>query len=141
MHQYSRYITLGSSLFALFCFSLPWAGDLSGIDLANNDGGGFVIVAFISCLVIVVSSLIRIRKKLVIISSSIGLLCLLLLCFSDKLELGIVNFFPFDIRYGVFLTAIGFFLVIASVVDFNKLNGPIESNDVEDGMDTQGASK
>ena len=129
MKKYTRFITFGCGLFTFFCFSLPWVGELTGIDLANSDNGSFIVLAFIACFVIVISNLIQIPKILIIICSGIGLFCMLLLFLSDRLGLKIVQFFPFNVQYGAFLTAIGFFLTTASVIDFYKTDENSQSND------------
>lgn len=137
MKKFSRFITFGSGLLTFFCFGLPWIDDLSGIELANN--GDFITIAFIASLVIIGTSLIRMSRMLVIISSCIGLYCLFLLFFADGLDISIDGVYSNDIRFGASLTAVGFFLAIAGVLDVSKTKDRSEANDEEeDKTDSQG---
>ncbi len=122
MRNYLSYIPLGSGFFTFFCFSLPWIHDESGIVLANSDDGWLITVAFIASIVIVVNSFIQGTRQVNNISSYIGLLCLIPLFFYRflNLNLEILTSYPVSIRYGVFLTAIGFFCTIVGTINFVK---------------------
>lgn len=120
MKKYVHYIPICSGLFTFFCFGLPWIHDESGIVLANSHDGWLISIAFIASLGIILTCLIRLNRKIIIISSCIGLLCLIPLFFYRflNLNLEILTSFPISIRYGVFLTAIGFFFTIVGTLDF-----------------------
>ncbi len=129
MKKYSRFITFGSGLLSFFSFGLPWIDDTSGIYLANSDAGGFIVISFIVCLVVILTSLIGMSRNLVIVSCCIGLFCLFTLFFGGKLDIVIDGVYSHEIQFGAFLTAVGFFLAIAGVLDLSKTKGSSEAND------------
>lgn len=126
MKKYSRFITFGSGLLTFFCFGLPWIDGSSGIELANH--GNFIIIALIASLVIIGTSLIKMYRMSVIISSSVGLYCLFLLFFADRLDISIDGVHSHDIQFGASLTAVGFFLAIAGVLDLSNNDGSSDTN-------------
>ena len=129
MKQYSRIITLCSGLLSFFCFSLPWVNNDSGIGLVNSDGAAFISIAFVATLVIIGTSLFRLSRGIVVISSCFGLFCILPLFFH----------FPVSVQFGAFLTAVGFFLAIASVLYFPKTeDSSAHDGDEKDETEHQG---
>ena len=139
MKQYPRIITLCSGLLSFFCFSLPWVNNDSGIELVNSDGAAFISVAFVATLVIIGTSLFRLSRGIVVISSCFSLFCILPLFFHDILNLDIVNLSPVSVQFGAFLTAVGFFLAIASVLYFPKTeDSSAHDGDEKDETDHQG---
>lgn len=129
MKKYSRFITFSSGLLTFFSFGLPWIRDASGIDLANSDAGGFIIISFIASLVVILTSLIGMSRILIIVSCCIGLFCLFPLFFGDKLDLDIITSLPIRLKPGLFLAVLGFFLAIAGVLDLSKTKDSSETKD------------
>ena len=141
MKKYSWYIPLVNGLFTFLCFGLPWIHDETGIELTNSGGGGWIVaIAFIASLVIILSSIIRKSRMVILVCSCVGLLCLLPLFFYKNLNLSldILTSFPIDIKYGVFLTAVGFFLTFVGTLDFIQLT---QNSKIDNNEDSQGDEK
>ena len=141
MKKYSRFITLAGGILALLSFALPWEGDYSGVELANNTSHdsnvGFVLIVFIATLMIIVTSLVLNRQSLtkvyiskfiVAVSSSIGIFCFILLFFGERWDIDIYGRSADEIRYGAFLNAIGFILAVVGVWNSPKTLDISETN-------------
>lgn len=97
-----------------------------------DQGSSFVTLAFFASLVIIGSSLLLNRqghlhsfaKVFVFSNACIGFLCFLIVVFSLNLDLKIAGSFNPIIKYGAFLTAVGFVLSVVGVFET-----PILEND------------
>lgn len=101
-------------------------------------GSSFITIAFFMSLIIIGSSLMLNRqgdwhsfaRVFVFIYAGIGLLCFLIVVFSLKLGLEIEGTLNPKIKYGAFLTAIGYILSIAGVLEMpQRLENPITKNE------------
>lgn len=128
-------ILIGFGLFGFLIMFGVFTNDVEEFDY----GSSFVTIAFIVSLVIIGMSLMLNRqdhwhsfsRTFIIINAVIGLCCFLIVVFSLKLDLKIEGTFNPLIKYGAFLTAIGFILAIVGI-----LNYP-ETMDVSESMNEQ----
>lgn len=97
--------------------------NIPGID--SDSGINFIIISFIASLTIICVSIFRLIQKskwkswtsvFVIFSSSVGLICFLILFLGDSLDLKIHRHYLIDPKYGAFLTAVGYILAIVGVL-------------------------
>ena len=92
-------------------------------------GSSFVTIAFMASLIVIgmIPMLNRrdpwqsLSRTLTLFSSSIGFCCFLILFFGLKLNLHIQDLLVSDIRFGAFLTTIGFILAIVGVLETPKI--------------------
>lgn len=106
----------------------------------ENDEISFVVtLAFFASLTIIGSILLLNRQghwlastKVVVLTNAVlGLICFLIVVFSSTFDLEITGSSYPDIKYGAFLTAVGFILSIAGVVEtpiLEKDDGKKEEN-------------
>ncbi len=97
------------------------------IELVNDvdHGSSFITIAFFMSLIMIGVSLLLNRpghwhsfaRTLVLINAGTGLFCFLIVVFSLNLDLEIANTLNPLIKYGAFLTAIGFILSIVGVLE------------------------
>ena len=137
----SMYGMLGRYIagFGIFGFLIMFIG-FPDIVEKSDSGSSFVTIAFIVSLVIIGMSLMLNRqyhwhsfaKVFVIINAVIGLCCFLIVVLSFKLDLKIQGTFNPRIKYGAFLTAIGFILAIVGVLEAPKTSAISESNNEQD---------
>ena len=114
-----RSVLAAIELFFFFILFIVIVDFIDFLDSANT----FVTFAFITSLVVIGMSLLlnpqsrwhSFFKIFVLINAGIGLLCFLIVVFSLKLNLRIAGTLDSDIKYGAFLTAIGFLLSIFGI--------------------------
>lgn len=116
-----RVVIIVFGLFFFLSLLSIFFGELIDVDY----GSSFVTIAFFMSLIIIGTSLMLNRqwhlhslaRKFVFINAGIGLLCFLIVVFSLNLDLKIAGTFNSQIKYGAFLTAIGFILSIFGVLE------------------------
>ena len=129
MKQYSRLITLAGGVLSLFSFAFPWTEGYTGVQLANETSSGsdvgHVLWIFVASWIIIIFSMVfysvvpeKLYKFFISFSSIVGLICFVVLFFSERLELE-----PYidGIHYGAFLSAVGFIIAVVGVMNiYNK---------------------
>ena len=110
MKLYQRFFILGSNIFTLFCFSLPWMNGYSGLAYTQYDEDGIIFIIFIISLIITGFILFWCTRILILVITYLGLFILLIFLF--------VNLD--NIEYGLLLTVAGYILTIAGVRFFPK---------------------
>lgn len=106
-------------------------------------GSSYITVTFFMSLIITGTSLLLDRqghlhsfaKVFVFINAVIGLFCFLIVVFSLNLELEIAGSFNSEIKYGAFLTAVGFILCIFSVLEMPQRLENADTNTEENQSD------
>ena len=124
----SRTLGLVTISFGLCCFLVLLIRFKDLVEFLDR-GSSFGTIAFIASLVVIGTSLMLNRqdpwqslsRTLILFSSSIGLCCFLILFFGLRLNLHIQGLLVNDLRFGAFLTTIGFILVIVSVSETPKI--------------------
>ena len=132
----SRTLGVVTSSFGLCSFLVLFTG-LENLGEYPDGGSSLVTIAFISSLVVIGMSLMLNRqdpwqslsRTLVLFSSSIGFCCFLILYFGLRLNLYIHGILISDIRFGAFLTTIGFILAILGVLETPKVKDNSEYSD------------
>ena len=124
----SRTLGVVTCSFGLCCFLILLPG-LKELGRHFDVGSSFVTIAFMASLVVLGMLPILNRQDpwqslsqiLTLFSSSIGFCCFLILFFGLKLNLHIQDRLVSDIRFGAFLTTIGFILAIVGVSETPKI--------------------
>ncbi len=130
MKAYPRLITLIGGVLSLFSFAFPWADGYTGVELANitshNSDVGFVLWIFVaSWLIIILSTAFysalkeMFYKFFISFSSIVGLICFVVLFFAERLELRSWGASIDEIKYGAFLSAVGFILAIVGLMNLS----------------------
>ena len=117
--------------FGLFFFLILWSVFFEVVKDVDH-GSSYITYAFFMSIIIIGTSLMLNRqghlhsfaRVFVCINAGIGLLCFLIVVFSLNLDLKIEGTLNSQIKYGAFLTAVGFMLSIAGVFET-----PILEND------------
>lgn len=125
MNQYTRLITLAGGILVLFSFAFPWAEDLTGVELANvtshTSNVGYVSLIFVASLIIIFTSIVGIALKetfyklFILLGSIIGLICFVVMFFTERLEIRLYGQIIDETHYGAFLSAIGFIIAMFSL--------------------------
>lgn len=104
-----------------------------------ESGINFITISFVASLVIIGATVYMFNRQtpwksipttVVLISSSVGLICFLILFFSGSLAIGLGNRID-NTRYGAFLSAIGYVLAIVGLLCFPQTEDILESNGVQ----------
>ncbi|MCY4401655.1 MAG: hypothetical protein OXD54_03685 [Candidatus Poribacteria bacterium] len=125
---YSMSLTLGTILIFIGFFCLLILLQVLPVVVKEHGGSPFITFAFFTSLVIIGVSILLNRQDnlhafsrvFLLINSCIGLCCFLIVVFSLNFDLKIAGTLNSGIKYGAFLTAIGFILPIVGVFESQK---------------------
>ncbi len=125
---YSMSLTLGTILIFIGFFCLLILLKVLPVVVKEHGGSPFITFAFFTSLVIIGVSILLNRQDnlhsfsrvFLLINSCIGLCCFLIVVFSLNFDLKIAGTLNSGIKYGAFLTAIGFILSIVGVFESPK---------------------
>ncbi|MCG9129855.1 hypothetical protein JT359_19870 [Candidatus Poribacteria bacterium] len=105
MKMAQRFFLLGTSLFTFFCFCFPWIDGESGFHLIVGEGAFLIPSVFLIALLVIACLLFWQSRILIFVFSLVGIIFLMVLLFNNLLF----------IEYGLSLTIVGFFLLMAGV--------------------------